>query len=508
MTADLKQINKQNHSALTTIQFGSKLSRTIVGLYLFTLVSVSIGTWFALYQNWTVRLDEAHSRLVRSASVGNFLVETALNSAAKSLDSTQAALSKAIQADQMSHELAHSMLNSSYTKFQTFNKTDAFGLLFFVDKNGKLYAQSSGKADTNIDFTDRFYFKELRDNPDLNRTIGPLVLARTTGQWVFHMSVPIYGKKGEFSGVLVQQILEKDIANKLMQYADPNHFEHMMTHFDSSAPSFVYPPPDTQFTLPSEFSFTLGHKKEEMTNIGAHTDSLLMMSATSPTHDLETFATYPISKLKNEFILGNRHLMLYAFIGILFSTAIFYYLHDLSKQLMAAQMSSLHDPLTKLHNRRALDETLPTLLSESRRAQEPVSVLFIDIDHFRYFNDHYGHESGDIALQAVAQALASSVKRPLDFVCRWGGEEFVVVLPKTNRHAAMKVADNILDSVRQIELECTNGDRPRLTVSIGHVTSTLEVAPVEEDLVDEADKAMLQAKGQGRNQRVEYSLKA
>jgi diguanylate cyclase (GGDEF)-like protein len=135
-------------------------------------------------------------------------------------------------------------------------------------------------------------------------------------------------------------------------------------------------------------------------------------------------------------------------------------------------------------------------------------VLFIDIDHFRYFNDHYGHESGDIALQAVAQALASSVKRPLDFVCRWGGEEFVVVLPKTNRHAATKVADNILDSVRQIELECTNGDRPRLTVSIGHVTSTLEVTAVEEDLVDEADKAMLQAKGQGRNQRVEYSLKA
>ena len=507
MTADLKQINKKQHGALTTIQFSSKLSKTIVGLYLFTLASVSVGTWFALYQNWTVRLDDAHSRLVRSASVGNFLVETALTSAAKSLDSTQAAITKAIQANQMNHEQAHFILSSSYTKFQTFNKTDAFGLLFFVDKHGKLYAQSSGKADTNIDFTDRFYFKELRDNPDIHRTIGPLVLARTTGQWVFHMSVPIYGKNGEFSGVLVQQILEKDIANKLMQYADPNHFEYMMTHFDSSAPSFVYPPPGTQFTVPSAFSFTLGHKKEEMSNISAHSDKLLMSSATSPTYDLETYATYPISKLKNEFVLGNRYLMLYSFIGMLFFTAIFYYLHDLSKQLIAAQMSSLHDALTKLHNRRALDEVLPTLLRESMRSQEPISVLFIDIDHFRYFNENYGHESGDIALQAVAQALSVSLHRPLDFVCRWGGEEFVIVLPQTNRHAAKKIADDILDAVRQIEFQCTNGDQPRLTVSIGHVTSTITTTPVQDDLVDQADKAMLLAKSQGRDQRVEYTLK-
>jgi diguanylate cyclase (GGDEF)-like protein len=508
MTADLKQINNNHNHVLTPTQFSSKLSKTIVGLYLFTFISVSVGTWFALYQNWTVRLEDAHSRLARSASMGNFLVETALNSAAKSLDSTQAAFSKAIQSGQMNQALANSLLRTSYAKFQTFNKTDAFGLLFFVDKHGKLYAQSHGQANTDIDFTDRFYYTALRDNPNTQRAVGPLVLARTTGQWVFHMSVPVYGKNNAFAGVLVQQILEKDIANKLMQYADPNHFEQMMSHFDGNPPSFVYPPPNTQYTLPKEFAFTLNHKKSEMPDLGAHTNNLLMSSATSPTYDLETYATYPMSKLENEFILSNRYLMLYAFIGILFFTAIFYYLHDLSKQLIAAQMSSLHDPLTKLHNRRALDEILPTLLRESMRAQEPVSVLFIDIDHFRYFNDHYGHESGDIALQAVAQALASSVKRPLDFVCRWGGEEFVVVLPKTNRHAAMKVADNILDSVRQIELECTNGDRPRLTVSIGHVTSTLEVAPVEEDLVDEADKAMLQAKGQGRNQRVEYSLKA
>jgi diguanylate cyclase (GGDEF)-like protein len=106
----------------------------------------------------------------------------------------------------------------------------------------------------------------------------------------------------------------------------------------------------------------------------------------------------------------------------------------------------------------------------------------------------------------VAQALASCARRPLDFVCRWGGEEFAVVLPETDRHAAMKIADNILNAVRQIELQCTNGDQPRLTVSIGHVTATISPTDIaQRDLVDEADKAMLQSKSQGRNQRMEYA---
>lgn len=200
--------------------------------------------------------------------------------------------------------------------------------------------------------------------------------------------------------------------------------------------------------------------------------------------------------------------MLSALIGILFSTAIFYYLFALSKKLSTAQMASLHDPLTRLHNRRALDEVLPNLLRDAMRSQQPISVLFIDIDHFRYFNDNYGHESGDVALQVVAQTMSALVRRPLDFVCRWGGEEFVVVLPHTNTDGAMQVADNILNAVRKIELQCANGERPKLTVSIGHVTSLTNTNLLQEDLIDQADKAMLLAKSQGRNRRVAYTQQA
>jgi diguanylate cyclase (GGDEF)-like protein len=142
------------------------------------------------------------------------------------------------------------------------------------------------------------------------------------------------------------------------------------------------------------------------------------------------------------------------------------------------------------------------------RTQVPISVLFIDIDHFRYFNENFGHESGDIALKAVADALSLCVRRPLDIVCRWGGEEFVVILPQTNRYAAQKIAKNILTSVSKTQLQGTNGQHPQLTVSIGHVTAIITTDPVQIDLVDEADKAMLQAKAQGRNQCVEYTRSA
>ena len=509
MAADLRLVNGHQPLSSITSEFGTKLSRTIAGMYLFTLVAVLLGTWLALYQNWTVRLDDANSRLVRSANMGNFLVESALTSAAKSLDTTQAAFSQAIQTGQMTPQFASQLLNTSYAKFKTFNKTDSFGLLFFVDHNGMLYAQTGEAADNKIDFSDRFYFYKLRDNPGANLTVGPLVLARTTGQWVFHMSVPVHGKDGKFAGVLVQQILEHDIAEKLTQYANTNHFEHMMSHFEGRDPSFVYPPPNTAYAPPKAQQFPLVHTMSDTPVSDARYNHLLMGFAKSPNYELTTYATFPLSKLKEEFWTGNKYLVWYALVGIIFSSALFYYLHNLSKQLAAVQMQSLHDALTQLHNRRALDDALPALLRDAMRTQQPISVLFIDIDHFRYFNENYGHESGDIALKAVAQALSSCVRRPLDFVCRWGGEEFAVVLPQTDRYAAMKIADDILNAVRRIQLECTNGDQPRLTVSVGHVTAIIsQTAIAQRDLVDEADKAMLQAKSQGRDRSVEYGCSA
>jgi diguanylate cyclase (GGDEF)-like protein len=222
--------------------------------------------------------------------------------------------------------------------------------------------------------------------------------------------------------------------------------------------------------------------------------------------ELTTYVTVPMQQVWQKFVEDNLILMGYSLVGAFFISAFFLYLYRMSQQLTEAQISSQHDALTRLHNRRALDEQLPQLLRESMREQTPLTVLFIDIDHFRIFNELYGHESGDVALQAVALALTSVCQRPLDFICRWGGEEFVAVLPNTNATAALKLAQDMLTATRTLQLSVPHQAPPHISVSIGHITHTVTRSTLEDDLVGAADRAMLQAKHQGRNQSVVASL--
>jgi len=285
----------------------------------------------------------------------------------------------------------------------------------------------------------------------------------------------------------------------------------MMTHYPGSAVSFVYPFPEGEQEL-AHLASAIDHialpstrKEGASTWIrtqGSYSESLLMGYAQSTLLGLTTYVTVPMHQVWQKFVEDNLILMGYSLVGAFFISAFFLYLYRISQQLIAAQISSQHDALTRLHNRRALDDQLPKLLRESMREKTPLTVLFIDIDHFRIFNELYGHESGDVALQAVAQALASVCQRPLDFICRWGGEEFVAVLPNTNATAALKLAQDMLTATRALQLSVPHHAPPRISVSIGHITRTVTRRTLEDDLVGAADRAMLQAKHQGRNQSV------
>src|SRR3984957_1155793 len=105
------------------------------------------------------------------------------------------------------------------------------------------------------------------------------------------------------------------------------------------------------------------------------------------------------------------------------------------------------DALTGIANRRQFDQSLQREWLRSQRSGDPVSLLMVDVDHFKLYNDLYGHPKGDICLQRVAQALSSACKRPADLVARYGGEEFIVLLPYTPRQGAQHMAQNVLDVV-------------------------------------------------------------
>ncbi|MDX1588731.1 MAG: diguanylate cyclase [Oleiphilaceae bacterium] len=169
-----------------------------------------------------------------------------------------------------------------------------------------------------------------------------------------------------------------------------------------------------------------------------------------------------------------------------------------NKQLKAL---SAHDELTGLKNRRAFDEQFQTLTVNAYRLRQPLGVLILDIDHFKSFNDNYGHLVGDECLKMVAGIIHQNVTRPGDLPARYGGEEFVVVLADTPSNGALKVAERIRSSLEQRPFTVAGTAVP-LTVSIGVSVRTPEHADEASTLFAEADGALYQAKRNGRNQVV------
>ena len=164
--------------------------------------------------------------------------------------------------------------------------------------------------------------------------------------------------------------------------------------------------------------------------------------------------------------------------------------HELTKQ-------TLTDALTNLKNRRAFDRILANEYARSLRARSGLGLLMVDVDHFKAYNDQYGHQAGDVALQAVAGAIKSQA-RAYDHVARYGGEEFGVVLPDTQIADMRAVAERIRLAVQAL----TGLHRP-VTVSVGGAMADPNTSPVV--LVERADQALYQAKQNGRN-RVQVSL--
>jgi len=162
---------------------------------------------------------------------------------------------------------------------------------------------------------------------------------------------------------------------------------------------------------------------------------------------------------------------------------------------------SVTDALTQVHNRLYFEHRLVAEWSRAAREAEPLSVLIIDLDHFKKINDTCGHPFGDRCLVAAAQALRAALHRANDVLARYGGEEFAVLLSGADARAAQQVADRLLASVGAVEL--SHEDRTvRLACSIGVSTIVPASMSSPSSAVSEADKALYAAKQQGRNRVV------
>ncbi|WP_022660447.1 GGDEF domain-containing response regulator [Paucidesulfovibrio longus] len=158
------------------------------------------------------------------------------------------------------------------------------------------------------------------------------------------------------------------------------------------------------------------------------------------------------------------------------------------------------DALTEIPNRRRFDEVAEKEWQRALRSSQHLSLILLDIDHFKLFNDTYGHGEGDETLRAVAKAIQKALRRAGDFVARYGGEEFAAILPYADAEEALHCAGEILEAVKALDI--THAASPvadKLTVSLGLCSTRPSVEGSLEAMLAEADKALYLAKNQGRN---------
>ena len=170
-------------------------------------------------------------------------------------------------------------------------------------------------------------------------------------------------------------------------------------------------------------------------------------------------------------------------------------------QLRTIERLSMIDQLTGIANRRSFDERINSEWKRAIRegANAFLSILIVDVDHFKSYNDTYGHQQGDVALQTVAGVFSKRLKRSSDFAARWGGEEFIVLLPDTSQEGALEIAENIRRDIESTEIPREDGSTSKTTVSIGVCTQKPAHDLWVDAFISMADEALYEAKAAGRN---------
>jgi diguanylate cyclase (GGDEF)-like protein len=179
-------------------------------------------------------------------------------------------------------------------------------------------------------------------------------------------------------------------------------------------------------------------------------------------------------------------------------------IHDEEQRAATEQLQHIAttDALTGLANRRAFDEALAREWHRCGRSRTPLSLLMVDVDYFKTFNDAYGHVAGDTCLRQIAQSVAACAKRPGDVAARYGGEEFSIVLPETDVERAAQLAEHMCDAVRGLAIPHQGSSLGHVTISVGVASMQPEGLPNPQELIERADAQLYRAKGTGRNRVV------
>ncbi|MCJ2120046.1 sensor domain-containing diguanylate cyclase [Methylobacterium sp. J-001] len=384
------------------------------------------------------------------------------------------------------------------------------GVMLVFDENGDSIIDASAVPARKINNADRPYFQAHKAQADLGLYIGEPMVSRLTGTRTLAFSRRINKPDGSFGGVvlgtlklsyftrLFSQIdLGRDGGINLYLRDGTRVMRHPYSEADigvniAGAPTFK------GFLRQHNGSFVETSARDGIerhytfTRIG---DLPLILNVALSTDEIE--ADWRVKALT----IGVIVLIL---CGLTIALSLLFGRELRRREAMQAELErlSLTDALTGLPNRRAFDDAFARASGGARRSGKPLSLLIVDADHFKRFNDRYGHQVGDQVLQGLARCLSASVHRPHDLVGRVGGEEFAILLPDTDQAGALRIAEKVHAEVSTLSIGSAGIGAGAVTVSIGLAAAVQNGAEVTEltDLYRRADGALYEAKAGGRNQ--------
>ena len=381
------------------------------------------------------------------------------------------------------------------------------GSILVLDRSGQSIMDSRAAGAAPMDFADRDYFQVHRDAPtDRGLFISRPFLSRKAGQWSIGLSRRIVDPEGRFAGVVSGGMQLSYILALYDQVKLPP--DSSITLFDQAGNIIVRTPFD-----PAD----IGHRAAAVEDLKrAASGSGEFVGASGPDGVRRLLVSRPIANLTlvqavglstNRFLsawltrvamLAAAFLVLSALLIVLGGTL----WHELQRRSRAERALSdlaTTDGLTGLTNRRHFNHLLAAEWRRCARSNDTLSLLMIDCDFFKAFNDSLGHLRGDAALQAIAEAIRGSALRPADVSARYGGEEFVVLLPATDANGALVVAETIRTRVLALAMAHPASPSGVVTVSLGAASLRPRSTGEASVLVGAADTALYQAKAQGRN---------
>ncbi|WP_184408939.1 sensor domain-containing diguanylate cyclase [Xanthomonas sp. 3075] len=467
-------------------------------------------TWILLLGSEYCSIHEERAAALRTAQTQSLnLANLLAQHASDTLAIAEAVLSGLVS--RVEHDQQSAMARSAMHDFlvDEAQRSDRLHGIFIYAADGSWVSSSLDGMPKHRNNADRAYFKYHRDHRDASSLLGPPVKSRSDGSWVLTLSRRLNTPSGEFAGVVLVTLQLKYFQDYYSTFdVGPNGTIGMI----NDAGTVLVRRPDQQGVIGTSIAGTSIYADIRARKHGTETyrspiDGIRRISSFAPARP------YPLTVLAGVSMddalanwrqtAGQRIVITTLGFALLLGVGIWL---DLQLRRMHRDEEKLSseawvDALTGIANRRAFDHRLSQALQEAVRQHTPLSVLMIDVDHFKLYNDTYGHVNGDACLRLIASAIAGCSRRSEDVAARYGGEEFGMILPHTDAAGALQLADAIRTAVAELGLmHLSSPTSANVTVSVGAATFEPGQAPLTPDaIVQDADSALYRAKQKGRD---------